>query len=145
MTRDEAFSFLENLRAKKLVVSLLTYHKRYDNLVLSSLAFPRSTPELVLNVNLGFEQIRVVSSTFTNTPIAATIVADKATGNKDIGGQKGTKDTESKPVEKTIQDEIEEANNLPTDTPEQIEHAESVKSELLKKIKATESQHVGGE
>lgn len=92
MTMEQAFSFLENLRTQRITVSLLTYNRKYSNLVISGLSFPKSLAEKVLNVQIDLEQIRVVSSTFTTTPVASSITEgnqDKATGEKEAGVNPG--------------------------------------------------------
>lgn len=126
MDRQQAFNFLEGLRSKRLLISLLTYNKKYNNLVISNISFPKSAAEDVLNVQMDLEQVRIVSSTFTSVPVSLS--PDKATDGKDVGPQQGTS---------ASQDEVNGILSKGRDYQREIDEATSNASAALSKGEIT--------
>lgn len=92
-TTKEAFQKLVRARENREIVSVVTSLTTFENMIIVNFSFPRdNTTGGALNINISFEQISIVSSSFVQElPIVfSDDIADDATPTTNIGVQQTT-------------------------------------------------------
>lgn len=86
-----AFKILEEIMMKKIVMSITTKRRRYDNMMMTSLSFPRALENgKSLKFSANFQEIRIVKGETVDIKNISRSVASKAGSKTKLGNQTPT-------------------------------------------------------